>query len=135
MRMQQVHGHIGQTRHHGVEDVQNRCHEDKGELNRLGDPSQEAGERRREQNTGGNFLILRVCFVIHRQTCRRQREQHQRELALHKLTGVLIGIATEGFDPLLQHFEPDGLIAVDHLAGLSGVIPKGIPERGIPDVM
>ena len=48
MRMQQIHGHVRQTGHDGVKDVQNRGDEDKGKFNRLGDPRQEAGERRRE---------------------------------------------------------------------------------------
>lgn len=100
--------------HDGVEDVKDRRHEDKGKLHRLGDPRQETGERRREQNTGRDFLIFGVRFVVHRRARRGQREQHQRELALHEFPGVLVGVAAEGFHPFFQHLEPDGLVAVDH---------------------
>ena len=135
MRMQQVHHHVGETGHDGVEDVENWRHKDKGELNRLGDPGQEAGQRGGEQNTGGDFFILSVRFVVHRQTGRWQREQHQRELALHEFTGVLVGIAAEGFHPFFQHFEPDSLVAVNNLTGVGGVVAEGVPERRIPDVV
>ncbi|MNP44572.1 hypothetical protein D3C76_1384370 [compost metagenome] len=133
--MQQIHRHVGQTRHNGVKDVQNRRDENKGELYRLGDARQEAGQCRREQDTGSDFFVFGVGFVVHRQTGRRQREQHQRELALHELTGVLVGVAAEGFGAFFQHFEPDCLVAVNNLACLSGVIAKRVPERWIPDVM
>ena len=124
MGVQQIHGHVRQARHNGVKDVEDRRDEDESELHRLGDPSQEAGECRREQNTGRDFFIFGMRFMIYRQTRRRQGKQHQREFTLHELTGVLVGVAAEGFHPFFQHLEPDGLVAVDHLARLSGVITK-----------
>ena len=122
--MQQIHGHIRQARHDGVKDVKDWRHEDKGELYRLGDPCQETGQRGGEQNTGSDFFVFGMRFVIHRQTGRRQREQHQREFTLHEFTGILIGIAAKGFNAFFQHFEPDCLVAMDNLACLRGVIPK-----------
>ena len=60
------------------------------------------------------IFIFGMRFMIHRQTRRRQGKQHQREFTLHELTGVLVGVAAEGFHPFFQHLEPDGLVAVDH---------------------
>ena len=74
-------------------------------------------------------------FVIHRQARGGQREQHQREFALHEFTGILVGVAAEGLHSFFQHLEPDGLVAVDHLSCLGGVIPERIPEGRIPDVV
>ena len=74
-------------------------------------------------------------FVIHRQARGGQRVQHQREFALHEFTGILVGVAAEGLHSFFQHLEPDGLVAVDHLSCLGGVIPERIPEGRIPDVV
>ncbi len=60
MRMQQIHCHVREPRHDGVEDVQDRRHEDKGKFYGFGNAGQEAGQRGREENTGRDFLFL-VC--------------------------------------------------------------------------
>ncbi len=121
MRVQQVHGHVRQTSHDSVKDIEDRRHEDKGKFDRLGDPP--SGSRSMPQRTGSRkqfFFITGMRFVVHRRASRRQCKQHQRKLALHKFTGILVGVAAKGFGAFFQHFEPDSLVAMDNWPALGG---------------
>ncbi len=103
----------------GVNEIENRGNEEKGELNRFGDPSQERSERRRDQDACCNLGEVRV--ADHSQAGRGQTEHHDGEEPCHEVSGG--GIAREVavqvaiYDPVRPmigaKLEPD--VEVEHV--------------------
>ncbi len=62
-----------------MDDIQNRCHEHKGEFNRLGDTGEERGKCTGDHNTGHFCFVFRFGAVINRQRGTRDTKHHDRE--------------------------------------------------------
>ena len=118
-----THRKYASAREQRVNPVQHRCHEQEGELDRLGDPGQEGGQRRRDHDAADLCPILGARGAPHRQRRRRQ-SPHLEEIPARQMASR--GIASG---------EPIDLSAND-LPGLGvHVLPDLEEERDVPNVM
>ena len=78
MDVEQVGDRQGESGEHRVDDVQRERHEHERELEGLGDPGQERGQRRRRQDADRDLALLLVRHMDHRQRGGGQPEHQDR---------------------------------------------------------
>ena len=103
-----------------MDDIQNRCHEHKGELNRLGDTGEERGKCTGDHDTGHFCFVFRFGAVINRQRGPRDTKHHDRE-ETSLITACDTRNRRTGINGLLTGQEVRNIVDICHVEPEHGV--------------
>ena len=114
---------VSRARKDGVDEIENRREKQERELDRLGDSSEERGQRRRDHDPADLGPILRACAAPHRHRGGGQAPHFEKITAGHVARGRIARDES-------IHFP-----ARNHAGHRVGILPDLEKERDVPDVM